>query len=156
APAWKLSSAQSADALKQGGRTDASSASRRTRNALVVIEVALSLVLLVGAGLMMRTLWNLRKTNPGFDAGSVLTMTIGVSEFDYKTMEQEVAFIVEALRRVRAVPGVEAAGVTDDLPLEGGSTQPIAVEGQPELAMADQPEVSVRVVSPGFFQTLHI
>jgi predicted permease len=62
----------------------------------------------------------------------------------------------EVLRRVRALPGVEAAGVTDSLPLEGGSTQPIAVEGRPELAMADQPEVSVRMVSPGFFSALRI
>ena len=83
-------------------------------------------------------------------------MTINVSDVDYKTIDQEVAFIGEALRRVRTVPGVQAAGVTDDLPLEGGSNQPIAIEGRPELAMADQPEVSVRVVSPGFFQALRI
>jgi predicted permease len=113
-------------------------------------------VLLVGAGLMIRTLSNLRNTHPGFEPSGVLTMTIGVSDVDYKTIDQEVAFINEALRRVRAVPGVTAAGVTDNLPLEGGSNQPIAIEGRPELAMADQPEVSVRIVSPGFFQALRI
>jgi len=156
APAWRLSRAEPGDALKEGGRTDAASGGRRLHNALVVVEVALSLVLLAGAGLMIRTLANLRNTNPGFDPGAVLTMTINVSDVDYKTIEQEVAFIGEALRRVRTVPGVQAAGVTDDLPLEGGSNQPIAIEGRPELAMADQPEVSVRVVSPGFFPALRI
>jgi putative ABC transport system permease protein len=156
APAWRLSSAEPGDALKEGGRTDAASGGRRLHNALVVAEVALSLVLLAGAGLMIRTLANLRNTNPGFDPGAVLTMTINVSDVDYKTIEQEVAFIGEALRRVRTVAGVQAAGVTDDLPLEGGSNQPVAIEGRPELAMADQPEVSVRVVSPGFFPALRI
>jgi putative ABC transport system permease protein len=156
AAAWKISRSEPGDALKQGGRTDASAGGRRTANALVVVEVALSLVLLVGAGLMIRTLFNLRHTYPGFEPSGVLTMTVAVSDVDYKTVEQEVAFIGEVLRRVRAVPGVEAAGVTDDLPLEGGSNQPIAIQGRPELAMADQPEVSVRVVSPGFFRALRI
>jgi len=156
APAWKLSNAEPGEALKHGGRSDSPSASRRTHNALVVVEVALSLVLLAGAGLMIRTLWNLRSTNPGFQPDHVLTMSIGVSDVDYRTLDQESAFLSETLRRVRAVAGVETAGLTDNLPLEGGSTQPIAIQGRPELAMADQPEVSVRTVSPGFFSTLRI
>src|SRR5439155_269103 len=156
APAWKLSNAEPNDALKQGGRSDSGSAAARTHNALVVVEVALSLVLLAGAGLMVRTLWNLRNTNPGFEPNHVLTMSIGVSDVDYTTPAQEITFFDQVLQRVRALPGVEVAGLTDDLPLEGGSNQPIAIQGRPELAMADQPEVSVRMVTPGFFTALRI
>ena len=156
APAWKFANANPHDALKQGGRSGSAAAGKHTRNALVLVEVALSLVLLVGAGLMIRTLWNLRGSDPGFEAARVLTMTVGVSDGDYRTEAEEVAFFDEALRRVRAVPGVAAAGAIDNLPLEGGSNQPIAIEGQPTLALADQPEVSVRVVTPAYFGAMRI
>ncbi|MDT8068004.1 MAG: ABC transporter permease [Terriglobia bacterium] len=156
-PAWRMSKADPQDALKQGGRTDAASGGRRTRNALVVVEVALSLVLLVGAGLLIRTLWNLRGVNPGFDPDHVITMSVGVAATDYSTPEQESMFLDEVLRRVRALPGVKAAGVTDTLPLTGGgSIQPVAVEGQPSVDMSHQPEVAVRIVSPGFFEAMRI
>src|SRR5262245_32452924 len=154
--AWKLENADPHEALKQGGSTDTASAGKRARNVLVVVEVALSLLLLVGACLMIRTFWNLRKANPGFDASHVLTMTVGVGESDYATPEQEAAFFEGVLQRVRAVPGVQGVGSIDSLPMTGGSTQPIAVEGQPVLAMADQPEVSVRLVSGGYFGTMRI
>ena len=154
-PAWRLANADPHEALKQGGRTDPASSGKRTRNMLVVVEVALSLVLLVGAGLMIRTFWNLRSLNPGFDASRVLTMVVSTLG-DYRTPQEENVFIDEVLRRVRAVPGVEEAGAVDNLPLQGGSTQPIAIEGQPTLAMADQPEVSVRLVTRGYFKTMRI
>lgn len=156
-PAWRMSKADPQDALKQGGRTDAASGGRRTRNALVVVEVALSLVLLVGAGLLIRTLWNLRGVNPGFEPEHVLTMSVGVAARDYSTPEQEWTFLDEVLRRIRVLPGVKAAGVTDTLPLTGGgSIQPVAVEGQPTVDMSHQPEVGVRVVSPGLMEAMHI
>lgn len=155
-PAWRMSKADPQDALKQGGRTDAATGGRRTRNALVVAEVALSLVLLVGAGLLIRTLWNLRDVNPGFEPQNVLTMSLGVASTDYATPQQEATFIDQVVRRVSALPGVKAAGVTDALPLEGGSIQPVAVEGQPTVDMSHQPEVAVRVITPGFVEAMHI
>ena len=155
-PAWRMSKADPQDALKQGGRTDAATGGRRTRNALVVVEVALSLVLLVGAGLLIRTLWKLQGVNPGFQPQHVLTMTVGIASTDYSTPQQESAFLDEVVQRVRALPGVQAAGATDSLPLEGGSTQPVAVEGQPKVDMAHQPEVAVRIISPGFVEAMHI
>jgi predicted permease len=155
-PAWRMSHAQPNEALKQGlGRTDTGAAGLGTRRALVVVEVALSLVLLVGAGLLIRTLWNLRNVSPGFDPQHVLTMTIGVAANDFRNEEQQSAFYSELLRRVRALPGVEAASLVDSLPLEGGSIQPIAVEGN-TAAMAHQPEVGVRLVSPGYFSAMRI
>ncbi len=152
----EISAADPNDALKQGGRTDTITDGGRTRGVLVVVEVALSLVLLVAAGLMIRTLWNLRHVDPGFDPQHVLAMTVGVSTTDYDSPAKEVAFFDEVLRHVRVLPGVEAAGVADDLPLEGGSNQPVAIEGHPVVAMADQPEVSVRNVSPGYFSAMRI
>jgi len=155
-PAWRMSVSDPQDALKQGGRSGASSVSQRTRGVLVVCEVALSLILLVGAGLMIRTLWNLRGVNPGFDAEHVLTANIRIGATDVKTEEQEAAFLDEMLRRVRAFPGVLSAGAVDDLPLQGGSTQPVAVEGQPPAEMSHQQEVSVRMLTPGFLSTMRI
>jgi predicted permease len=157
APAWRMSQSDPNEALKQGlGRLDSSSSGKRTRTALVVTEVALSLVLLVGAGLMIRTLWNLRSVHPGFVADHVLTMRIGVAANEFTSEDQQVQFYDQVLQRVRALPGVQHAGVTDDLPLEGGSMQPVAVEGQPVVEMAHQPEVSVRLLSPQFMTAMGI
>ncbi len=156
-PAWRMSKSDPNEALKQGfGRLDAPAGGKRTRTVLVVAEVALSLVLLVGAGLMIRTLWNLRSVSPGFQPDHVLTMRIGVAANDFTNEAEEIQFYDDVLRRVRAVPGVQYAGVTDDLPLQGGSMQPVAVEGQEAVEMAHQPEVSVRVLSPQFLRAMGI
>jgi len=156
-PAWRMADADPNDALKQGlGRLDSGSGGTRTRAALVVAEVALSLVLLVGAGLMIRTLWNLRSVHPGFAPQQVLTMRIGVAANEFAGEDQQAQFYAEVLRRVRALPGVQYAGVTDDLPLQGGSMQPVAVEGRPVVEMAHQPEVSVRLLSPQFMNAIGI
>jgi len=120
------------------------------------VEVALSVVLLIGAGLMLRSLWNLQDTNPGFDARNVLTMALEVSKHQFANPVEESQFFSQVIQRVRALPGVEGAGAIDDLPLSGGSNQPVAVEGQPVVPMSEQPEVSVRVVTPGYMKTMHI
>jgi len=157
APAWRLSKSDPNEALKQGvGRLDSPSAGKRTRAVLVVAEVALSLVLLVGATLMIRTLWNLRSVHPGFISDRVLTLRLGVAANEFSNEEQQVQFYEQLLQRVRALPGVQSAAVTDDLPLEGGSMQPVAVEGQAVVEMAHQPEVSVRLLSPQFMKTMGI
>ena len=157
APAWRMSKSDPNDALKQGmGRLDSPSAGKRTRAVLVVTEVALSLVLLVGAALMIRTLWNLGSVHPGFVADRVLTMHIGVAENEFPSEGPQVQFYDQVLQRVRALPGVQFAAVTDDLPLEGGSMQPVAVEGNPVVEMAHQPEVSVRLLSPQFMKAMGI
>jgi len=157
APAWRLSKSDPNEALKQGlGRLDSPSTGTRTRAVLVVTEVALSLVLLVGATLMIRTLWNLRSVHPGFVSDRVLTMRLGIAANEFSTEAQQVQFYEQLLQRVRALPGVQSAAVTDDLPLEGGSMQPVAVEGQPTVEMAHQPEVSVRLLSPQFMKTMGI
>jgi len=155
APAWRLTKTNLNEAMKQGlGKTD--SGGNRTRSVLVVSEVALSLVLLIGAGLMVRTLWNLRSVKPGFDAQNVLTMTLAIPEAKYKEQYQQDGFYRQVLERVRVLPGVESAGAISALPLTGGSTQPFSIEGEPVVPMADQPEVAVREITAGYLQSMHV
>jgi putative ABC transport system permease protein len=156
-PAWSMTKGDVNEALKQGlGRTDADSGTSKTRSALVVVEVALSLVLLIGAGLMLRSLWNLQTIDPGFDQHNVLTLSVMVNKQQFADPTQESQFFDDVLQRIRSLPGVESAGAIDDLPLQGGSNQPVAIEGHPAVAMSEQPEVSVRVATPGYIRAMHI
>jgi len=159
APAWRLTKTNLNEALKSGlGRTDADTSGNRARAILVVSEVALSLILLAGAGLLIRSLWNLRRVNPGLDPHNVLTMSLPVTTRQLPTPAAQVEFFEDALRRLRALPGVESAAAIDNMPLsgEGGSIQPVQIEGRPVVQMADQPEVAVRLISSGFIHTMHI
>jgi predicted permease len=143
-------------ALKEGGRSDAGSVGLRTRRLLIVCEVALSLVLLTGAGVMIRSLLALRNVDAGFDPHDVLTMRVGLSETRYKTPAETTAFYDKALQRIRALPGVQEAGAIDDLPLTGGSQQPIVVDGHAELLPRDQPTVAVRKITPGYLRAMRV
>ncbi|HET9363595.1 MAG TPA: ABC transporter permease [Candidatus Angelobacter sp.] len=154
-PAWKLSKSNVNETLKQGGRSG-DTGGNRTRSVLVVCEVALSLMLLAGAGLMIRSLWNLRGSSPGFDSSNVLTMAVPMAGNRYKTPTENINFWNQVLERVRALPGVQSAGTADDLPLQGGSHQPVAIEGRPVVPMAEQPEVDVRVISTGYLKAMRI
>jgi putative ABC transport system permease protein len=158
APAFRLTNTDLNETLKQGsGRGGSDSGGTRVRSLLVVSEVALSLVLLVGAGLMIRSLWMLRAVNPGFDPSNVVTMTVVVPRTKFSFPLQQVQFFEAALTRIRALPGVDSAGVIDDLPLNGdGSHQPIVIEGRPVTQMSEQPEVDVRLISPGYTHALHV
>jgi predicted permease len=158
APAWRLARTNVNEALKQGtGRTDADSGGRATRNILVVCEVGMSLVLLIGAGLMIRTLWALHNVKPGVDPHNVLTFRVTLPREKYPKPEQQLNFYRQLGERMRSLPGVESTGTIDALPFtDDGSTQPIAIEGRPAVEFAMQPEVAVRTISPGYLRTLHI
>jgi putative ABC transport system permease protein len=156
-PAWSMTKGDVNEALKQGlGRTDSDSGAGKTRSALVVVEVALSLVLLIGAGLMLRSLWNLQTIDPGFDQHNVLTLSVKVNKQQFADPTQESQFFDNALQRIRSLPGVDSAGAVDNLPLQGGSNQPVAIEGHPAAAMSEQPEVSVRTVTPGYLRAMRV
>lgn len=157
-PALRLARKNLSQSLKEGlGRIDSDSGGHWTRSALVVSEVALSLVLLIGAGLMIRSLQHLHEVNPGFDPHGVLTMTVAVAQQKFLQPAQQVNFFEQVLDRARALPGVESAGVIDDIPLNGnGSHQPIAIEGRPALEMSEQPEVDVRLISAGYMGAMRI
>src|SRR6266481_6336168 len=157
-PAVRFTRTDVYEALKQGqSRGSSDSSGNKTRGLLVVSEVALSLVLLVGAGLMLRTLLQLSSVRPGFDPNNVLTAALPVPGTRFSTPAAEARFCGQLLEQLRATPGVLSAALIDSLPLDGGgSHQPIAVEGQPIVPMADQPEIDVRVISPGYLNTMRI
>ena len=157
-PALRLTREDVSEALKQGaGRTASDSSGSRTRSVLVVAEVALSLMLLIGAGLLIRSLWQLRAVNPGFDPSHVITMHVAVRSNKFANPGQEIGFFDRVLEHVRALPGVESAGLIDALPLTGGgSHQPVQIEGTPVVPMADQPEIDVRMISVGYMSAMHI
>jgi putative ABC transport system permease protein len=154
-PALRAGRATLTDALKEGGRSEGA-VGVRTRRLLVAGEVALSVVLLMGASVMLRSLMAMRTVDAGFDPAGVLTMRVDLPERRYEQPAQRAAFFDAAQERMRTLPGVTAAGAIDNLPLEGGSVQPIVVAGRPELPSRDQPTVQVRVVTPGYLEAMGI
>jgi len=157
-PALRLARANVVDGIKQGGgRADSEAAGARLRAALVVVEVALSLVLLVGAGLMVRSLWKLSGVDAGFDPTNVLTASVELSDARYPQPEQQARFFERVLDRVRALPGVQSAGVVTNLPMgDGGNQWPIQIAGRPQVPMAEQPQVQGNVVTPDYLRAFRI
>jgi predicted permease len=153
-PALRAGRTDLNDSLKEGGRHEGA-AGVRTRRLLIVCEVGLSLVLLMGAAVMLRSLASLRNVDAGFDPTGVLTMNVSLPDMRYEKA-QRTAFFETTLQRIRALPGVQSAGAIDDLPLLGGSVQPIVLEGRPELLPRDQPTVEVRKITPGYLRTMNI
>jgi predicted permease len=127
------------------------------RNALVVVQMALSLVLLVGAGLMVKSFWRLREVSPGLDPKNVLTVRLNLPESEYATPQAPARFTVQLLEKVQALPGVESAAVTNLLPLsDGGSNNGHVIEDHP-LPPGGLPEIlATRWVSPSYFETMRI
>jgi predicted permease len=156
-PAWKLTGRDASDALKTGpGRGSSPAHHGRIRNVLVVSEVALALMLLIGAGLLMRSLNSLRAVDPGFDPRNLLTGTVIVPNAKYPTPELRNQFFERVLQNVRALPGVESAARIDNVPLQGGSSQYVIVEGQPPVKESELPVVAIRAISPDYFKTAKI
>ncbi len=153
-PALRAGRTDLNESLKEGGRNE-STIGLRTRRLLVVCEVALSLVLLMGAAVMARSLLALRTVETGYDARNLLTLGVSLPKTKYPNPAFNM-FYGPALERLRAMPGVEAAGAVDTLPSRGGSIQPVVLEGRPELSTRDQPTVAVRMITPGYLRTMRI
>jgi len=152
-PALRAGRSDLNDALKDGGRSDGA-IGVGTRRLLIVCEVALSLVLLMGAGVMVQSLLALRHVDTGFDPNNVLTMRMRLVETRYRTPAQRSAFFEAALQRIRTLPGVEAAGTIDDLPFAAGSSQTLQLEGYPP--QRTPVAVQVRQVTPGYLRAMGI
>jgi putative ABC transport system permease protein len=156
-PAWKSTRSDLNNTLKQGlGRAGSEHGERRVRHVLVVSEVALAMLLLVGAGLLIRSLEQLHGVDPGIDPQHVLTMTVAIPPTKYSKPDQQTQFFDRVLQRVRALPGVASAATIDSLPMQGGSTEPVAIEGQPVPPLSGQPEVAVRRIAPGYLATVRM
>jgi predicted permease len=155
APARKASRLDPVDALKEGGRTGESARKNRTRSLLVITEFALALILLIGAGLMLRTLRALQSIDPGFDPHNLLTMIVSTAASPVSGPERTEAFYRETAERVRAIPGVVSAGFTNHLPLAGDQWgYPFWIEGQAIPAPGEEPDAAYRLALPGYFATM--
>jgi predicted permease len=152
-PAVRAGRSDINDALKDGGR-GTGSIGVGTRRLLIVCEVALSLVLLMGAGVMIQSLLALRYGDTGFDPNHVLTMKVRLVDARYPSPVQRSSFFDAALQRLRALPGVEAAGTIDDLPFADGSSQTLALEN--DATQREPAGVQVRQISPGYLRAMGI
>jgi putative ABC transport system permease protein len=144
------------ESLKEGGRSSTAGKKRnRLRNALVVAEVALALVLLTSAGLLMKSFVRLQNVNPGFDSHNVLTAEVSLPELQYSDDKAIVRFSDEARRRIAALPGIQAVGLTTILPLAGtNNDSSFAIEGRPNDRNTPNPDEEKREVSPDYFRAI--
>ncbi|HLM55649.1 MAG TPA: ABC transporter permease [Pyrinomonadaceae bacterium] len=158
APAAQASKFNLNETLKEGGRDTASGArGNRIRGLLVVAEVAVSLVLLIGAGLLINSFLRLRSVNPGFSTENLLTMGVVLPQQKYTDAARRAAFYAEMLRRVEALPGVKSAAVTNWIPLiKQGDSITVGIDGRPDPGPGKRPSVVTRVVSPRYPDTMGI
>lgn len=157
-PAQQVSKPNLTEALKEGGQGSAGGGKRgRLRGALVVGEIALSLVLLVGAGLMIRSFYRLTRVDPGFRPDQALTMRMQLSGEKHGDPAKRRAFYEQMLQHVQSLPGVQAAGVITQLPLTTqGLYFSFSLEGQPPMASANLPQAAFRVISQDYFRALGV
>ncbi len=156
APALQSSRLDLNEVLKEGGRNASAGASHRLRSAMVVTEIALAVVLLVGAGLMMKSLFRLLQTNIGFNPENVMTMTVVLPPSKYTDPNQQIAFNDQLRERVQSLPGVSGAGTVNILPLNSGNTTRFYVDGDPVPEPGKETEANIRTVSDDYFKTLGV
>jgi putative ABC transport system permease protein len=155
-PAWQAARTDVNDTLKTEGR-GTSGARQRALGVFVVAEVALAMVLLVGASLLLATFGHLKRLDPGFDASRALVVPAFLPSWKYPTPEARRAFFERATRELAAVPGVAAVGATNALPLSGdNSSGSLTIEGQPAPTPASRPNADRRSVTPGYHEALGI
>jgi putative ABC transport system permease protein len=145
------------DALKEGGRTGSVSRGNRTRSAFVIVEIALALVLLVGAGLLMRSFKLLLDVDPGFDPARTVTMRLSLPSSRYGGDGQRAQFFDRFFQQVDALPGVQASGSISWLPLAGGgAATSMEIVGQPKPPKGQEPVADVRVISHEYLKAMGV
>jgi predicted permease len=157
APALQVSRPDLNSVLRSEGRGSTSGRGRNWfRHLLVVAQVALSMVLLIGAGLLVRNFVQLRRASPGFDARNLLTMNITLPPARYSTGPQMIAFFREVVRQVSGVPGVQSAAISSALPLNPIRFSPALPEGQPAVPLTERPLFSIQTLSPGYLAAMRV
>ena len=158
APASQASHFNLSETLKEGGRDSGAGArGKRLRSSLVIAEVAVSVVLLIGAGLLINSFIHLRNLDPGFRADHLLALSVNLSEVKYPDTARRTAFFDEVVRRVQPLPGVQSVAVAGNLPFTyNGDSMSIAVEGIPDPPPDQWPDVIYRAIGPGYFRTMGI
>jgi len=155
-PALQASRGDLATTLRSVGRAAGGRGRTWLRGGLVVAEVALAMILLIGAGLMVRAYINVNAVDPGFDADDLLTLRVALPAADYPDADARARFFDELVERTRAVPGVEAAAATTLLPVGSFSGTYLGVEGEESTDTSTLPVVSYTKVTPGYFEALGI
>jgi len=157
APALRSSRINLNEVLKEGGRSVVGSGSHRLRNLLVIAEMALSLMLLVGAGLLIRSFIRVQQVAPGFDPQNVLSMRMSLSGPEYKEQQKRLAFYQQLRERVGRLPGVESVGGATILPLSGSiAWGSIAIEGYDPASGQSAIQADFRIASVGYFETMKV
>jgi putative ABC transport system permease protein len=159
APASQPTPARLSESLKEGGRNSAASESGlRLRRLLTVSEVALSMILLIGAGLLIRSFAGLLQVNPGFETKNTLTARFDLPKYSYPEATKQAAFYTQVMERIKALPGVTAAGATDELPPTMGShTSTFSIEGRAPIDQSDQSlAVQDRLATADYFRAMGI
>jgi putative ABC transport system permease protein len=156
-PALQASKPDLNQILKEGGRDSQASASgRRIRNALVVAEIAIALVLLVGAGLLLRAFIRLQNVSPGFNPSNLMTFNLQLPSSKYRDWLQVSAFYSQLIDRLKALPGVQSADAAGFLPLESGWRLAFTITGQPKAPDGEESIAQYRMITPDYFQTLGV
>jgi putative ABC transport system permease protein len=156
APAVQASKIDLQAVLKEGGKTSAGATRHRLRDLLVAGEIALALVLLIGAGLMMKSLWQLLQVDPGFNPKNLLTFNISLPATKYDQNEKIYTFHDQLIERLEALPTVSGAATVNVIPLIGGNTTRFYVAGQPRPAPGTEIEANIRDVSANYFSVLGV
>src|SRR3954469_16984049 len=158
APASQAAHFNINDTLKEGGRdSGAGPRGKRLRSALVIAEVAVSFILLIGAGLLINSFMHLRNLDPGFRADHLLALNVDLSETKYPDNPKRTAFFDEVVRRVQALPGAKSVAIAGNLPFTyNGDSGPIGVEGIPDPPPDQHPDVIYRAIGPNYFGTMGI
>ncbi|HXU39696.1 MAG TPA: ABC transporter permease [Blastocatellia bacterium] len=155
-PAIQTSKADLQAVLKEGGR-GSTGTRQRTHGLLVVTDVALSLVLLIGAALLLKSFSRLQNVSPGFQARGLLTMKVSLPAFRYREPNQVRAFYEQTLEQIGVLPGVESAAAVSDLPLSGSvHSGSFNIENRPAPPGEDGPHADLRSITPGYFQAMKI
>jgi len=155
APAWHSSRPNLSDTLKAVGRSSSGTARTRLRSALVVSEIACALVLLMCAGLLIRTVRQLQNVDPGFDYSQSLKMDLGLPSLRYDTDQKRIAFYRDLTNQVQSLPGVISAGVVTPLPSCDFDQTGIYIEHQP-VPPGQAPSVDRYIMTPGYLEALGI
>src|SRR5262249_3652325 len=146
-----------ADALKESGRVSAGVHRNRLRSVLVVSEVALSLMLLIGAGLMIRSFAKLNQVDPGFNPGRALTLGETLLRNKYPEDERVAQFYSQLWEQAATTPGIVSAGAVSGLPMSGNSINDyFTIEGRPPVAKEARPITEYRIVTPRYFESMGI
>jgi putative ABC transport system permease protein len=155
APALQLPKNSLQAPMKDGGRGSAGTR-RGMRHGLVVAEMAMTVILLIAAGLLVNSFWRLLQVRHGFDPQNVVTFNLFLPQTRYAKDAQKTEFVKRVLERVQALPGVRVAGMTSTIPLTGGPATGFEIEGRPQSAPENETAADIRIVDPNYFRAMGV